>query len=685
MYNRSHSDRVKQLEAKGATLAESPSAVAWKSDLVFHMVGHPSDVEEVLLGQDGTLAGLRPGGVAIDMTTSSPSLAVRIADAAHTTGAVSIDAPVTGGDIGAQNGTLSILLGGDEAACRNLTPFLLETIAGTANYFGGAGQGQQAKLANQIGISTQIVAMAESMLFAHKAGLDLATWLPAVANGGMGSFSVSNYAPRVMERNFDPGFYVTHFIKDLGLALDECKRMKITLPGLELAHQLFVLLKNQGHGDKGIHALVLALEQINGGVGAGMTLPKRTVALPPTPTPAAKAPKRVINLSAGPSALPTSVMLEAQSKFVDHDGAGIGMLEMSHRDPGGTFQNTLQYATDATRDLLSVPDDYHVLWFQGGAHGQFAASIQNLVSPGGQVDVVQTGYWSERFKSTEADRLTGGKVNVAWSGDHGTAAGEGYKRIAHESEWNWSPDSEMMHICHNETIHGTEFHSDPTLPAGAPTLCADATSNLLSRPVDVSKYGLIYASSGKNLPAAGATCVIVRDDLLGKARDECPSVLNYTKQAATMPISSLYNTPPTYNLYMISLMLKEYERMGGIDILEARAIRRAGVIYDAVDSTGGFYRNSVDSSCRSRMNVPFRICTESGEPHAALEAKFIEDAAAEGIEQLFLHPLFPGLRVTMYNALPDDAVTKVAEYMYTFFERNHALGQDQDYERVASQ
>ena len=166
MYNRSHSDHVKKLEAKGAKIAESLSAVAWKSDLVFHMVGHPSDVGEFLLGQDGTLAGLRPGGVAIDMTTSSPSLAVRIADA---------DPPVTGGDIGAQNGTLSILLGGDKAACHNLTPFLLETIAGTANCFVGAAQGQQAKLANQIGISTQIVAMAESMLFAHKAGLDLTT------------------------------------------------------------------------------------------------------------------------------------------------------------------------------------------------------------------------------------------------------------------------------------------------------------------------------------------------------------------------------------------------------------------------------------------------------------------------------------------------------------------------------
>jgi 3-hydroxyisobutyrate dehydrogenase len=267
---------VKQLEAKGAVLVDSPAAVAASSDLVLHMVGHPADVEEVLLGPNGTLSGLRPGGYAVDMTTSSPALAVRIAEAAEAAGVVSIDAPVTGGDVGAKNGTLSILLGGDETACTNLKPFLLDTVASTTNYFGGPGQGQQAKLANQIGISTQIVAMAESMLFAHKAGLDLATWLPAVANGGMGSFSVSNYAPRVMDRNFDPGFYVTHFIKDLGLALDECQRMGLKLPGLELAHQLFVRLAEQGHGDKGIHGLVLALEAMNG----GEALPQQKVTLP---------------------------------------------------------------------------------------------------------------------------------------------------------------------------------------------------------------------------------------------------------------------------------------------------------------------------------------------------------------------------------------------------------------------
>jgi len=672
IYNRSDSDRVQALAEKGAELADCPAAVASQSDIVFHMVGHPSDVEQVLLGSDGTLAGLRPGGIAVDMTTSSPDLAVRIAAAAAAKGTSSIDAPVTGRDVGARNGTLSVMLGGDdEFAVNTLTPLLLDSVAGSVTHFGGAGQGQQAKLANQVGIATQIIAMAESMVFAHSAGLDLAKWLPAVANGGMGSFSVDNYAPRVMDRNFDPGFFVTHFIKDLGLALTECDRMGITLPGLALAHQLFVSLKEQGHGEKGIHGIVLALESMN-----SCKMPQQSVKLvgaaaaarpAPAPAPTQAADKetrrQTINLSAGPSMLPTKVMLEAQKQFVNHDNSGMSIMEMSHRDAGGPVQNALQYATDATRDLLNVPDDYHVLFCQGGAHGQFAASIMNLVSPGGTVDVVRTGFWADRFINTEAERLCG-KVNIAWSGED-----TNFTTLAQASQWDWSDDSEMIHMCHNETIQGNEYHYDPILPPGAPVLSADATSTLMSRPVDIANYGLIYASAGKNLGPAGSTCVIVRDDLLGRARDECPSILNYQRQAETMPLPSLYNTPPTHNIYMTSLVLKEYVEMGGLETIERRAIARAGQIYGAIDSSNGFYRNSVAADCRSRMNVPFRIVGQDGEVNEELEAKFIAEAFEIGIEQLFAHPLFPGLRVTMYNALPDSHVAKTSEFMHQFFER----------------
>ena len=361
--------------------------------------------------------------------------------------------------------------------------------------------------------------------------------------------------------------------------------------------------------------------------------------------------------------LPTKVMVEAQKQFINHDNSGMGMMEMSHRDAGGPVQNAMKYAMDATRELLDVPDEYHVLFCQGGAHGQFAASIQNLVSPGGTVDVVRSGFWADRFINTEATRLCG-DVNIAWSGED-----TNFTTLAPASEWKWADDSEMIHMCHNETIHGNEYHYDPILPPGAPVLSADATSTLMSRPVDISNYGLIYASAGKNLGPAGSTLVIVRDDLLGKARDECPSILNYTRQAETMPLPSLYNTPPTYNIYMTSQVLKEYVEMGGLEVIERNAIARAGQIYGAIDASNGFYRNAVAADCRSRMNVPFRIVGEDGTVNDALEAKFIEEAFEIGIEQLFAHPLFPGLRVTMYNALPDCHVAKTSEFMHQFFER----------------
>jgi len=439
----------------------------------------------------------------------------------------------------------------------------------------------------------------------------------------------------------------------------------------DLAQQLFNTLKEQGHGENDIQGIAHALNSLNrnGKLPASSPSPSptppTTLKTSPTRTMSADEAKRqqTINLSAGPSMLPTSVMLEAQKQFVNHDDSGMSMMEMSHRDAGGPVQNALQYAMDATRDLLDVPDGYHVLFCQGGAHGQFAASIQNLVSPGGSVDVIRSGFWADRFINTEAKRLCG-NVNIAWSGED-----TNYTTLAPASQWNWADDSEMIHMCHNETIHGNEYHYDPILPPGAPVLSADATSTLMSRPVDIANYGLIYASAGKNLGPAGSTLVIVRDDLLGKARDECPSILNYARQAETMPLPSLYNTPPTYNIYMTSQVLKEYVDMGGLEVIERKAIARAGHIYGAIDASNGFYKNSVAADCRSRMNVPFRITGQDGAVNDELEAKFIEEAFKIGIEQLFAHPLFPGLRVTMYNALPDAHVAKTAEFMHQFFER----------------
>lgn len=657
IYNRSNSDRFQELVDLGATPASSPAEAAERSDVIFTMVGTPVDVESVVAGPTGTLAGLSTGGMTVDMTTSCPTLAIRLAELAAEQGKSSIDAPVTGGDIGARNGTLSIFLGGNATDCQLLEP-VLDSMATTVNRFGDAGAGQQAKLANQIGIASQVIAMAESMAYAHKAGVDLAVWLPAVASGGAGSFSMTNYAPRIMRRDFDPGFFVDHFIKDMGLALDQCTKMGLSLPGLALCQSLFLALRAQGHGAKGIQAIVLALEEIN-----RITLPTADVIMPspaaPTPAPA-PAPKRVINLSAGPATLDYSAMKEAATNFLSYKNSGMSMMEMSHRDAGGPVQNAIQNASDSVRDLLEVPGDYHVLWMQGGAHAQFAATIMNTLGDKKSVDVVQSGYWSERFKLSEAERYC--DVGVAWSGE-----GYGYTRHAPVSEWNVNPDSAFVHVCLNETVQGVEYHYDPKLPGtpgdGSPFLVCDATSTLMSRPMDIENYGIVFASAGKNLGPAGSTCVIVKDSLLGNAADVCPSVLNYTKQAASLPISSIYNTPPTYNLYMTSLVLAEYQKRGGLEKIQQNGLDRSQRIYDIIDQSNGLFSNGVEHESRSRMTIPFQI-SDGADP--ALAAEFQRAGAEAGIEQLLLHPLFPGLRITMYNGLADSDFDVVEGFMQKF-------------------
>eukprot|EP00040_Diaphanoeca_grandis_P031191 m.186166 g.186166 ORF g.186166 m.186166 type:complete len:461 (-) comp32257_c2_seq1:95-1477(-) len=365
---------------------------------------------------------------------------------------------------------------------------------------------------------------------------------------------------------------------------------------------------------------------------------------------------RVTNLSAGPSTIDESVLRDAQLNFLNHHGSGMGIMEMSHRDHNGPVQTAMTNATNSIRNLLDVPSNYHILWMPGGAHAQFAATIQNCMGDKNQVDVIQSGFWANRFLNTEAYRRT--NVNLAWSGES-----LGYKTLAPASEWRYSTDSAFIHMCMNETIDGVEFHEDPVLPADAPFVSCDATSTLLSRTVDVSKYGLLYASSGKNLGPAGVTCVIVRDDLLNMASDECPSVLNYTEQAQTSPIPSLFNTPPTYVIYMASKVLEQYEHQGGLQVIEENAKFRSQLIYDIIDESEGFYTNHADPTYRSRMTIPFRVMNGVA---PELETKFMDFGAREGIHQLFAHPLFPGLRITMYNQLPMKSVFKVAESLIAF-------------------
>lgn len=262
VYNRSR-DKAQSLLDAGATWAETPAAVARQSDVVFHIVGFPHDVREVILGASGSLSTLRAGGILVDMTTSEPSLAEEIYAAAQARGVHSVDAPVSGGDVGAREARLSIMIGGDAEPVAALQP-CFAALGKTIIHQGGPGAGQHTKTVNQILIASNMIGVCEALLYGYKAGLDLNTVLQSVAPGAAGSWSLSNLGPRIINNNFEPGFFVEHFIKDMGIALAEAKRMRLALPGLALAHQLYVSLAAQGHGRDGTHALELALARLAG-------------------------------------------------------------------------------------------------------------------------------------------------------------------------------------------------------------------------------------------------------------------------------------------------------------------------------------------------------------------------------------------------------------------------------------
>ena len=261
VYNRSR-DKTQSLADLGATVVDSPKSVAERSDVVFAIVGFPADVRAVFLGDDGALSGSKPGTVLVDMTTSEPSLAVEIAAAAMAKGVHALDAPVSGGDVGAKNAALSIMIGGDAAVAGATWP-LFECMGKTIVPQGAAGAGQHTKMVNQILIASNMVGVCEALLYAHAAGLTLETVMQNVSVGAAGSWSLTNLGPRIMARNFEPGFFVEHFIKDMGIALKEAERMHLCLPGLALAKQLYEAVRAQGYGRKGTHALMLALETVS--------------------------------------------------------------------------------------------------------------------------------------------------------------------------------------------------------------------------------------------------------------------------------------------------------------------------------------------------------------------------------------------------------------------------------------
>jgi 3-hydroxyisobutyrate dehydrogenase len=262
VFNRTRA-KAEPLLAAGANWADTPKAVAEAADVVFTLVGFPADVREVVLGPQGTLAGSRAGSILVDMTTSEPALAIEIAERAAERGVASLDAPVTGGDVGAREARLSIMVGGDREVFESLRP-CFEAMGKTIVHQGGPGAGQQAKMVNQILIASVMISVCEGLLYAYRAGLNLERVMESVAAGGAGSWALSNYGPRIIAGRFEPGFFVEHFLKDMKIALDEADRMNLALPGLALARQLYLALRAQGHGRDGTHSLILALASLSG-------------------------------------------------------------------------------------------------------------------------------------------------------------------------------------------------------------------------------------------------------------------------------------------------------------------------------------------------------------------------------------------------------------------------------------
>ena len=372
--------------------------------------------------------------------------------------------------------------------------------------------------------------------------------------------------------------------------------------------------------------------------------------------------KRVFNFSAGPASLPLPVLERARAELLGSSTGGAAVFEQSHRDAGGAVQVMMSRAVDRLRRLLSVPPSHEVLFMQGGAHGQFAALPLNLCSPGQTGDFVRTGFWSNRARD-EAARHAAVATNLI---EGVTADG---KSLRPASQWNISSNSCFVHFCASETIDSLEYFEEPVLSRPEVPLVGDFTSTLLSRPVDVAKYGVIYASGGKNLGPAGFVLVIVRRDLLSRVSSACPSVLSWKAHAETKPIPSLFNTPPVLALWLHELTTAYYESLGGMPVLAASVNRRKELVYGEIDGSD-FYVMPVNKAHRSAMSISFTIAVK-GVRRPDLEKKFVDESASQGLIQLFGHPVRGGLRITLYHGVPDAAVDALLIFMRKFRHENN--------------
>ena len=357
---------------------------------------------------------------------------------------------------------------------------------------------------------------------------------------------------------------------------------------------------------------------------------------------------QIFNFSAGPAVMPAEVLKQAQEEMLDWHGSGMSVMEMSHR--GSEYLSIQAQAEVDLRELLAIPINYKVLFLQGGATTQFAAIPMNLLRGKSSADYADTGEWAKKAIK-EATFFC--KVNIAASSED-----KNFSYVPPQSSWKLSKDAAYVHVCSNETIGGVEFHWVPE--TGAVPLVADMSSHILSRPVDVSRYGMIYAGAQKNIGPAGLAIVIVREDLLGQTVTGTPMMLNYKVQADN---ESMLNTPPTYSVYIAGLTFQWLKRGGGLAAMEKQNIAKAQLIYDLIDN-GAFYRSPVAKSDRSRMNIPFTL------PDEKLDEVFLKGAKQNGLIQLKGHRSVGGMRASIYNAMPLAGVTTLVDFMRDFASKH---------------
>ncbi len=358
---------------------------------------------------------------------------------------------------------------------------------------------------------------------------------------------------------------------------------------------------------------------------------------------------RVFNFSAGPAALPEDVLKQAEAELLDWHGSGMSVMEMSHR--GKEFMSIAAEAEADLRELMAIPDNYKVLFLQGGASSQFAMVPLNLMGRTGRADYMKTGSWS---KKAIAEGKRYGTVNLIAD----TYIDDKFTSEPAADSLNFSSDAAYVHYTPNETIEGVEFSYIPD--SGTIPLVADLSSTILSRPIDVSRFGIIYAGAQKNIGPAGLTIVIVREDLIGSAMEHTPTMFNYDTHAGA---GSMYNTPPTYGWYLAGLVFKWLKENGGLQAMAAINERKAKALYGAIDGSD-FYNNPVDRNCRSWMNVPFTLA------NADLDADFLKQAGEAGLKTLKGHRSVGGMRASIYNAMPEEGVKALIDFMADFERKN---------------